>query len=238
MAKDDESGILGWQAPERVGEDDALFRPFFVLRRRPGSPHGVAERADLVPPPLRDRHVQRDAMEPGLGRGVGLPSVPCSVGSNERLLRALLGLVPIPEDADERLEDPVIAVPEEAVEILSNAWAVVLIALGHRFWLIGSPAPRPECRSSAARGLLRCREDSVGTEPSADLTTNSGCMDRTKLLSMVSSASSLNQISSVMAALREWLAEHPEDAEMRDVVEGLLRTEHGYLDTSASGRPW
>jgi len=68
----------------------------------------------------------------------------------------------------------------------------------------------------------------------AGLAANTPCMDRTALLSMVSSTSSLDQISSVMAALREWLAEHPEDAEMRDVVEGVIRAERGYLGPSAS----
>jgi hypothetical protein len=61
-------------------------------------------------------------------------------------------------------------------------------------------------------------------------------MDRTNLLSMVSSASSLNQISSVTAALREWLGEHPDDAEMRDVLQGLARRERGYLAPSSLSR--
>lgn len=50
-------------------------------------------------------------------------------------------------------------------------------------------------------------------------------MDRTELLSRISSASSLNQISSVMAGIREWLAEHPDDDEMRDAFQGLARLE-------------
>ena len=53
---------------------------------------------------------------------------------------------------------------------------------------------------------------------------------------MVSSTSSLDQISSVMAALREWLAEHPEDTEMRDVVAGVIRAERGYLGPTTSSR--
>ena len=61
-------------------------------------------------------------------------------------------------------------------------------------------------------------------------------MDRTALLSMVSSTSSLDQISSVMAALREGLAEHPEDTEMRDVVAGVIRAERGYLGSTTSSR--
>lgn len=50
-------------------------------------------------------------------------------------------------------------------------------------------------------------------------------MDRTQLLSRVSSASSLNQISSVMAGIREWLVEHPDDEDMRDAFQGLARLE-------------
>lgn len=77
--------------------------------------------------------------------------------------------------------------------------------------------------------MLQCRDDSVPGRAPAGPAANERCMDRTTLLSMVSSASSLNQISSVTAALREWLADHPDDAGMRDVLEGLMRRERGYL---------
>ena len=43
-------------------------------------------------------------------------------------------------------------------------------------------------------------------------------MERTELLSLVSTASSLNQISSLMASMRMWLAAHPDDEEMRSAV--------------------
>jgi len=84
--------------------------------------------------------------------------------------------------------------------------------------------------------MLRCREDSGPDRATVFPVTNDGRMDRTALFSMVSSASSLNQISSVMAAVREWLAAHPEDSEMRDVLEGLARMERGYFAPSGLSR--
>jgi hypothetical protein len=54
-------------------------------------------------------------------------------------------------------------------------------------------------------------------------------MTRTELLRQVSAASSLNQISSVMAGLRAWLAEHPDDDEMHEVVRELARAEREHF---------
>jgi hypothetical protein len=54
-------------------------------------------------------------------------------------------------------------------------------------------------------------------------------MDRTELRSRVSTASSLHQISSVMASVRAWLAEHPEDQEMRDAIAVLSRLEREHF---------
>ena len=54
-------------------------------------------------------------------------------------------------------------------------------------------------------------------------------MDRTELLSLVSSASSLNQISSLMAGARMWLIDHPDDDEMRTVIMELSRLEREHF---------
>jgi hypothetical protein len=54
-------------------------------------------------------------------------------------------------------------------------------------------------------------------------------MDRTELLSQITTASSLNQISSAMSAARAWLTEHPEDDQVRDGVQGLARLEREHL---------
>jgi len=54
-------------------------------------------------------------------------------------------------------------------------------------------------------------------------------MERTELLSLVSTASSLNQISSLMAAIRAWLASHPDDEEMRGAVLELSRLEREHF---------
>jgi hypothetical protein len=50
-------------------------------------------------------------------------------------------------------------------------------------------------------------------------------MDRTELLSQVSSAASLNQISSVIAGIRAWLAEHPDDDDMHQAFREITRLE-------------
>ena len=50
-------------------------------------------------------------------------------------------------------------------------------------------------------------------------------MTRTRLLELVSHAASLNQISSAMAAVRMWLADHPDDDEMRQAFLQLTRME-------------
>jgi hypothetical protein len=54
-------------------------------------------------------------------------------------------------------------------------------------------------------------------------------MDRTELLHEVSTASSLQQISSVMASVRAWLAEHPDDREMREAILTLTRVERQHF---------
>jgi hypothetical protein len=54
-------------------------------------------------------------------------------------------------------------------------------------------------------------------------------MTRTELLRRVSEASSLNQISSVMADLRVWLAAHPDDDDVRDAVVDLARAEREHF---------
>jgi hypothetical protein len=53
-------------------------------------------------------------------------------------------------------------------------------------------------------------------------------MDRTELLHEVSTASSLQQISSVMTSVRAWLAEHPDDREMREAIGTLTRVEQQF----------
>jgi hypothetical protein len=54
-------------------------------------------------------------------------------------------------------------------------------------------------------------------------------MERTELLELVSSASSLNQISSVMAGIRRWLVDHPDDDEMRQAITELSRMEREHF---------
>jgi hypothetical protein len=130
VAEDDQGGIPGWEASKGFGERD---RAFWVVPIQLGgtlSPEHLAHAAETFPPPVGDRHVQRDAVEPRLRGGLGLPPTPRFVGADERLLGALLGGPWVAEDPGEREEDPVVAVPEQPVEILpdprSVGWAVFL----------------------------------------------------------------------------------------------------------------
>ena len=56
-----------------------------------------------------------------------------------------------------------------------------------------------------------------------------GVWEPTELLSLGSTASSLNQISSLMASMRMWLAAHPDDEEMRAGVLELSRIEREHF---------
>ena len=84
--------------------------------------------------------------------------------------------------------------------------------------------------------MLQGHGDSGGGPTFGRPVANSGRMDRTTLLSLVSSASPLNQISSVMVAVREWLCDHPNDSDMREVLEGLARMERSYFAPSGFSR--
>lgn len=53
-------------------------------------------------------------------------------------------------------------------------------------------------------------------------------MDRTQLLAQVSTASSPNDISTVIAGLRTWLADHPEDDEMHLAFQRLTRLDRNH----------
>ena len=46
----------------------------------------------------------------------------------------------------------------------------------------------------------------------------------------VSAASSLDQISTLMLRVRAWLANHPDDREMREILQDLMGKEHAYFD--------
>lgn len=54
-------------------------------------------------------------------------------------------------------------------------------------------------------------------------------MDRTTLLRLVSTAATLDQISTLMAGVRTFLAEHPDDDEMRSAFQQLARLEREHF---------
>ena len=59
-------------------------------------------------------------------------------------------------------------------------------------------------------------------------------MDRMELLAQVSTASSPNDISTAVAGLRTWLAEHPEDDEMHLAFQQLTRLDRNDWSSAVS----
>jgi hypothetical protein len=57
-------------------------------------------------------------------------------------------------------------------------------------------------------------------------------MKRDELLALTRSASSPNDIASAFAAARSWLAEHPEDEDVRRAVQELARQEREHWGLS------
>lgn len=66
----------------------------------------------------------------------------------------------------------------------------------------------------------------AGSPPGSRTTVG---MDRSELITQITSASSLNDISSALSAARYWLAEHPQDEDIRDVMQRLTREERERL---------
>ena len=113
------------------------------------SPEHLAQAAETLPSPVGDGHVQRDAVYPRLGRGLGLPPTPRRVGADERLLGALLGGARVAKDPGEREQDPVVAVPEQPVEVLPDARSVGRTVFPHLY-------------QSSARGPFRESQTAAG----------------------------------------------------------------------------
>ena len=59
-------------------------------------------------------------------------------------------------------------------------------------------------------------------------------MDRTELLAQVVTASSPNDISTAVADVRTWLAEHPEDDERRRAFQRLTRLDRNRWSPAVS----
>jgi hypothetical protein len=54
-------------------------------------------------------------------------------------------------------------------------------------------------------------------------------MERTELISQITSATSPNDMSSAMSAARSWLADHPEDDSVRTAIQSLAQAERERL---------
>jgi hypothetical protein len=59
-------------------------------------------------------------------------------------------------------------------------------------------------------------------------------MDRMELLAQVWTASSPNDISTAVAGVRTWLAEHPDDDEMRSAFQQLTRLDRNHWSSATS----
>ena len=58
-------------------------------------------------------------------------------------------------------------------------------------------------------------------------------MDRTELLARISTVSSPNDISTAIAGVRTWLADHPEDDEMHLAFQQLTRLDRHHWSPAA-----
>ena len=58
------------------------------------------------------------------------------------------------------------------------------------------------------------------------------CMERDELLALTHSASSPNDIATAFTAARAWLAEHPDDEDVRAAVQELARQEREHWGLS------
>jgi hypothetical protein len=56
-----------------------------------------------------------------------------------------------------------------------------------------------------------------------------GCMDRTTIVAQMCAASSPNEMSDAINAARGWLADNPDDEELRSRLQYLMRAEREHL---------
>src|SRR5215204_2041997 len=124
VAENDQGGVRRSKASEGIGERDGARRVVAVHFGRTRSPEQLADAAEALPPSMGNRDVQRDAVDPGLGRDLRLPATPRAVGAKERLLGAVLRRGAITEHPREHEEDPVVAVAEQPVEVLPDPRSV------------------------------------------------------------------------------------------------------------------
>src|ERR1035437_7010765 len=125
VTKHDHSRLLWRQRPE--------FAPEFWMQalgriRILGSSQAQDQLPDLtqlLPPPLRERHVQGNPVHPGLSGRILLPLGPGSEGAQERVLCGVLGARPILQDDDQGREDALIGLPVEHVEVVLVSGTVV-----------------------------------------------------------------------------------------------------------------
>jgi hypothetical protein len=108
VAQDQGRRLLGRQLAQGSNQVGLLSQCRGVGRRG-----GAAEAADdlaglpeVLVPPIRDRDVDGNPVQPGLCRGLGTPRLPALVGALEGILGAVLGGRAIPQQGDQGAQDP------------------------------------------------------------------------------------------------------------------------------------
>src|SRR5258708_20881465 len=106
--------------------------------RRPAeAAQQLGDRPQAGTPPVRDRPVDRDAVDPCFGRGVGAPALPRLERLDESVLGAVLSFVGVAKDRGKSSVDTRIRASVEAIEVLARAWLVRLLPPIRQPWPIG-----------------------------------------------------------------------------------------------------
>ena len=106
-------------------------------RRLAEATQQLGDRPQAGAPPVRDRPVDRDAVDPRFGRGVGAPALPRLERLDESVLGAVLGFVGVAKDRGKSSVDTRIRASVEAIEVLSRARLVRLLLPTRQRWHIG-----------------------------------------------------------------------------------------------------
>jgi hypothetical protein len=118
MAQDEDSRLLGRKAPDladHLAVEDPLGRIGF--NRPAEAPDQLADLAQASLAHEGEGGVQGDPMDPGLGRGVGLPPRPSAEGLQKGVLCAVLRARRITQHGGKRVENPRIRLLVELVEV-------------------------------------------------------------------------------------------------------------------------
>src|SRR5260370_9679482 len=106
--------------------------------RRPAeAAQQLGDRPQAGTPPVRDRPVDRDAVDPCFGRGVGAPALPRLERLDESVLGAVLSFVGVAKDRGKISVDTRIRAPVKAIQCLARSWLVRLLPPVRQRWRAG-----------------------------------------------------------------------------------------------------